>query len=486
MALAKGLTQHSIVLCVEKKERAIPIEALLTKKGFKVVTALGLYDALRNIEQEMPHMVICEAILADGTVGTIYDKLLQNPLLKSTPILVLVVKKTKEQLTPLTGRKFAGFLLGELEGPKLLAKMQEILNVHHDASPHFVSFDRLSLAKEMTLATKATVLGTKNDQLVFKSDVDFDAQAAVVCVPNDKDKGPALLTMGSTMVQGTDSFNMFPISRIKGKGRLWIEGLPGMDEAGGAKAAGTDDLRRVLFFDTNGVRIEQFKKILGGYRIDIVPVTTAQAAVSMLQRDASMYRAAYFNELNAVQTAQVKELLGKLPPKGKVAAVIGTTSQNIRSTPEMRYMQKPFGLGVLVETLESAFQISGDGVAQVANAKPTANLEVELQAPAKILGMDEVGGIIELRFPMGKGTKIRINHAGLAEVWGKDTIIQIASCSLLEGDTYHCRFETVTGNENKTKYWTRIKSALDKFVVAEPEVPAEDPSTPSDPSQDVA
>ena len=102
MEVAGGITTHSVVLCIDKRERGLVLESLLKKKGFKVITVTSLYEGLKNIQQEMPHLVISDSILKDGTAGTLYDRLAKHPMLQSTPILVLVAKKTREQLTPLT------------------------------------------------------------------------------------------------------------------------------------------------------------------------------------------------------------------------------------------------------------------------------------------------------------------------------------------------------------------------------------------------
>jgi DNA-binding NtrC family response regulator len=76
MQVAQGLTTHTILLVVEKHERAVATQALLGKFGFKVVVSTGLYDALKLVGQEMPHLVISEVTLPDGSVCNLFDKFL--------------------------------------------------------------------------------------------------------------------------------------------------------------------------------------------------------------------------------------------------------------------------------------------------------------------------------------------------------------------------------------------------------------------------
>ncbi len=464
MDLAKGLTQHTIVLCLDKQERAITLETILKKRNFRVVSAFGLYDALKYAEQEMPHLIICDALLQDGTVGTLYDRLGQNPTLKDTPIMVLVAKKTKEQLTPLTGRKFAGFLLGQYDSNGFLSKVQEILSINGDLSPYFVSFDDLSLTREVTLSAKATALGVMGEQVIYRADNEIDMKAAMVCVPGEKEKSPVLLSMGSTMVKGADVYNMFPLSRIRGKGRAWIEKLPTVD-VNGNETPGVGR-RRVVFFDNNPARSEQFKKILEGYNVDLIQVPTLTAAVAAIQRDGAQIGCSYFHELNAQQLAAVREAMLKMPENFRHPILVGTTSMSSRSTPDVRYIRKPFGLGVLVEMMESAFQSHSETAAAL-HTTSLANLDVDFQTPARILGLDETGGILEVKYPMAKGTKIKLNHPDLGEVWGNSAAVQITASSQPDPSVWLIRFESI-GSENKTKYWGRVKVILDRFKAASP------------------
>lgn len=460
MDLAKGLTQHTIVLCLDKQERAITLETILKKKNFRVISTFGLYDALRYAEQEMPHLIVCDAVLQDGTVATLYDRLGQNPTLKNTPIMVLVAKKTKEQLTPLTGRKFAGFLLGQYDSNGFLSKVHEILSINGDLSPYFVSFDDLSLSREVTLSAKATALGVMNEQVIYRADNEIDMKAAMVCVPGEKEKSPVLLSMGSTMVKGADVYNMFPLSRIRGKGRAWIEKLPTVDMNGNGETPGKGR-RRVVFFDPNPTRAEQFKKILEGYNVELLHAAALPAAIAIIQREGALIGCSYFHELNAQQLAAVREAMMKLPENFRHPILVGTTSLSARSTPEVRYIRKPFGLGVLVEMMEAAFQ-SHTETAAALRTSSLANFDVDFQTPARILGLDETGGILEVKFPVAKGTKIKLNHPELGEVWGQSAAVQITASSQPDPSVWLIRFESI-GSENKTKYWGRVKVILDRF-----------------------
>lgn len=457
MDLAKGLTQHTIVLCLDKQERAITLEAVL-KKHFRVISTFGMYDALKYAEQEIPHLIISDALLVDGNAGTLHDRLAQNAMLKNTPIMVLAPKKTKEQLATLTGRKFAGSLLGPFDSNMFLNKVQKILSARGYLSPHFVSFENLVVSRHVTLSAKATALGRMGECIIYRSENEVDAKAIMVCVPSEKDKNPVLLSMGSTLVKGNDVYNIFPLNRIRGRGRAWVEKLPLIHSVNDFEGK---PRRRVVFFDPDGKRAEQFTKILQGYSIELIHAPTLQVAVTHIQRENAHLGCSYFYELTTQQLALVCETMQKLPENARHPILVGTTSLSMGSTPDVRYIRKPFGLGVIVEMMESAFQTHSD-VATVLGATSVANMDVDFQMLAQIVGLDETGGILEVNFPVVKGTKIRLNHPKLTEVWGNASMAQITAIVQPEPSLWLIRFESI-GSENKTKYWQRVKVILDRL-----------------------
>ena len=465
MKVASGITQHSIVLCVDKRERGLVLENLLKKKGFRVETVLSLYDALKIVSQEMPHLVISDSILSDGTAGTLYDRMAQHPMLKNTPIMVLVAKKTREQLTPLTGRKFAGFLMGQFDGGALMAKITEITNNTGDISPYFVSFNQ-EMKIDFTIRVGASVLGLSGEQVIYKSESEVDPAAALVCVPSDDGYAPVLLKMGSNLVKGEDIYNMFPLGRIRGKGRKWISSLPSVDmnapDAVEAEDASDGAIHRVVFFDPVQKRFEQFKEVLQGYNIDLVHAPSFQKAVQLIQRDAGSLGCAYFQELTGANTAALKAALEKIPEKDRPLAIVGTSSLNTRSTTQIRYIKKPFGLGLLVEAMESAFKAGGDLGENLESAHESANIACDYQAPAKLIGLDETGGVIELKFPVVKGNRLNLDHPFLSKIWEGDVLAEITHTAPLEGqpDIWQARFEAVSSKGNKVKYWEMVEKSL--------------------------
>lgn len=471
MDISPTITPHTVVLCVEKRERGIGMQAMLAKAGYKVVMALSLYDALKSVAQEMPHLVITEALLTDGTAGTLYDRLQQHETLKKTPILVCVLKKTKEELTPLQGRKFAGFFLGTFEPKTFAAKVSEVMVAHSVVSPYFVSATSVGVDAELTISIDANIVGRSGEQLVSRSATEVDPSASMLCVPNSGDLGPAVLRMATNLREGDEIFNLFPINRIVGAGRKWVMNLPEI-KVGGAADKAQGRMHKVIFYEPNEARYEGFREIMRGYDIDLIHAKSLMAAAAILKRDAEGIEAVYLHELMSDASGiEWKNVYGKIPPNKKPPLIVGTTSMNARSTSSVRYIKRPFGMGLFVEMLQASFEKAGD-VAAVAgkNAQNSvAGVPVRYQAQASLVGLDETGGILQVRFPLLKGSRLTINHRFLEQAWDGNAVVSVIGSAAMPSrpDVWHTRFEAIGAGMSKSKYWEKVSKFLSQAQPAQ-------------------
>ncbi len=470
MLISPTITQHTVVLCVEKRERGIGMQTLLSKYGFRVVMALSLYDALKYIAQEMPHLVITESVLSDGSAGTLYDRLQQHETLKKTPILVSVLKKTKEELAPLAQRRFAGFILGPLDSRAFLQKVNEVITAYSMVSPYFVTADQASIEKDVTLSIEAMAMGRSGDQLVARSTAEVDPAASMLCVPTNEGLGPAVLRMATNLKEGEEIFNLFPLARIVGAGRKWVMNLPEIKL--GEKSALRHKLQKVIFYDPSDSRFEGFRDILKGYGIDLLHAKTTANAAAMLKRDPDGVACVYLHELmNDASGIEWKNVYSKLSAAQKPPIIVGTSSMNSRSTAAVRYIKRPFGMGLFVEMLQASFERGGE-LAQVAGKAYTSTsqgIAVRYQAPATLVGIDETGGILQVKFPLLKGSKVSIGHKFLTAAWDGISVVQVTASAAQPGkpDVWHARFEAVTAGMSKVKYWDKLSKQLEAKIAAE-------------------
>ena len=469
MQVAPGVTTHTILLVVEKQERALATQTLLSKFGYRVVVSTGLYEAIKMVGQDMPHLVICEVSLPDGTVVNLFDKLSQDKLLNKTPILAYSIKKSAEEINLIKSRKFAGAYAGAVEPKSFVAKVTICVNSYAAISPFYFGASQCGIAEDLTLKIDSTVMGKIGDQVLLKSGTEVDQNASMLCVPKNGDLAPAVLRMATNMKNGEEIFNLFPVGRIVGKGRMWLEKLPLFNMDAGKEPVvdapvSTGSPRKVIFYDPNEARFEGFKQILGGYDIELIYAKTLNVAAGLLAKGPDAFGGVYIHEmLNDSSSAVWKTTYNKIPSSSRPPLIVGTTASGSKSTDEMRYIKRPFGMGVLVEMMESTFT-RATKVAAVAGSQAAGSVTgtaVTLQAPAKIVGLDETGGVLQMKFPVAKGSKVELVHPEIAALLGLQTVV-ITAVSALQGqpDVIQARFESIAAGMSKAKYWEKISKIL--------------------------
>jgi CheY-like chemotaxis protein len=491
MQVAPGVTTHTILLVVEKNERAVASQALLSKLGYRIIVSTGLYDAIKMVGQEMPHLIICEVTLPDGTVVNLYDKLAQDKLLNKTPILAYSIKKSAEEINQIKSRKFAGAYAGAVEPKSFVAKVVECVTNFSAISPFYFGASECGIAEDLTLKIESTVMGKIGDQVLLKSGTEVDQNASMLCVPKNGELAPAVLRMATNMKNGDEIFNLFPVGRIVGKGRVWLEKLPVFNMDGGKETVpggppSTGAPRKVIFYDPNEARFEGFKQILGGYDIELIHAKTLNAAAGLLSKGPDAVGGVYIHEmLNDGSSVEWKTAYGKIPSSSRPPLIVGTTAAGAKSTDSMRYIKRPFGMGVLVEMMESTFTRASK-VAAVAGSQASNTVTgtaVTLQAPAKIVGLDETGGVLQMKFPVAKGSKVELVHPEIAALLGVQTVV-ITAVSALAGqpDVVQARFESIGPGMSKAKYWEKISKILADRAVQVAGKNAPQAPSPSEPA----
>jgi hypothetical protein len=93
---------------------------------------------------------------------------------------------------------------------------------------------------------------------------------------------------------------------------------------------------------------------------------------------------------------------------------------------------------------------------------------VKYQAPATLIGLDEAGGVIQVRFPLLKGSRLNFTHAFLHTAWEGKTQVQVVASapSEVNPDLWHARFESIDAGTSKVKYLEKLA----KHIAALPQV----------------
>jgi hypothetical protein len=204
------------------------------------------------------------------------------------------------------------------------------------------------------------------------------------------------------------------------------------------------------------------------------------AAAAVIKRDPTGFDAVYLHELmNDASGIEWKNAYAKLPASQRLPLLVGTTSLNVRSTPAVRYIKRPFGMGLFVEMMAAAFEKAGDVAAVAGKNAPNAlaGVPVRYLAPATLVGLDEAGGVLQVRFPLLKGSKLLLTHPTLGQLEGGLSIVQVTATAVAPSrpDIWHARFESIAAGMSKVKYWERVAKHLassgdaSTLVAAEPQ-----------------
>lgn len=459
--VASSITKHTIALCVDKRERGIGMQTLLTRAGYRVLVTDGMHDALKVVAQEMPHLIITECVLTDGTAANLFDRLKQHETLSKTPILAYALRKSKEELQQLVGRAFAGVLVGALDARAFIAKVQQTIASLAPVSPHFIDAKSGGYKDEASLAVNATAIGRNDEYVILRASAEVDPQANIAAVPVDGQLSPVTLRAGGNLREGNETFNLFPIHRLRGPGLTWISTLQEIKLSGAAEAQ-RQRRRCVLFLDTRKEYGEGWRQLLTGYGFEMALVSSWSDAVAAVTRDPGAFGAVWLPELPVTaESAEWRSVYAKIPKVMQPPLVVSTALTDVRSQSGMLILPRPFGVGQIVDILAAAcLRVSDLGAA--ASATDGAGIALRYVAPARLVGIDETGGIVETSLPLVRGSRVTLQHALLNAAWGNQSSVQISGVapSPICADLWHLRFEAVGAGMSKVKYWEKMLQQL--------------------------
>lgn len=448
--------QHVIVVCVAKQQRGLVLKEILERAGYRVLVALSLYDSLNLIAQEMPHVVVAESHLPDGTAITLFDRLQSHKTLQKTPILVHVMTKLRSEIQQLAQKKFSGFLIGEIDPKTVLTKVLEVVHHFGQVSPYYFELSRTKVEGKATLYFNGSILGLSHNQIVCQTGTEIDSSTDLLCVPKNRD--PVILRGCQNMVHEDMLFNLFPIERAVGQGRKWLTELAAMSLSGEEDAGYS---RTLLYFDPNREQIKKFEAVFQSYDIRALTADSMAKTCTILKTYTDEVRAIYLSELlNDSYATEFKSILASIPANRRPTLIVGTSALNPTQTHEMRYIKKPFGIGELLRVIEAAFE-SFQSLNQSIKKQAVTEVPVQLKMPSQLLGLDECGGCLQTRFKLSHNTVFQIDHPLLTEVFHGEQKLTVVGSQTDPTGHQTIRFNSLSAGLSKTKYWEKILKIIE-------------------------
>lgn len=467
-----SITKHLLVAITQKRERFLTLKAHLEKYNFSVAICTDMYEGLATIRQDMPHFIITESFLSDGSATSLFDTLEKEPPLNRIPIIVQVLKKTRQELEEVSKRKFSAFLLGACEPGVVVNKLAELLKSFGNASPFFSSTYTLPFNKAFHVRVQSVAVGQTSELFVCKSAVEIDLNAKMIINPKDPDKKPILIKSASNMTKEDQHYNLFPKRTIQGPGRIWVESLSEMNLGSAYPPApnqvqSQEQQKQVIYYDKDRSRGEQICEFLGAHDIVSTYTDNLKRVYSILAQRAEDIDCVYLHELgNTANDIEFKNDLKKLKDGTRPPFLIATASMSARSSAAFTFIRTPFGLNKMLQAFEMCFVNS----LRSKNAAEPINLvgeSAEYNIVAKLIGIDEIGGVLQTSFALRPGTSFTVGFEVLQEVWSKySETFTITGCMPLpkQENVWQSRFEVISGTGSRLKLWQASSSQLEAYT----------------------
>ncbi|MFK7827136.1 MAG: hypothetical protein AB8G05_23535 [Oligoflexales bacterium] len=450
---------HRIVLIVARKERGISLKNSLERFGCEAIIAMGIYEGIQVIIQEMPHLVLTESSLPDGDAGLLYDRLTQNSKFKNTPILVNVLRKTRKELEAVARRKFAGFFLGVSDPNLIINKVQEVLATHCTLSPYHQDTHHLSFNNGLTVAIDVKILGRVGNFMVSTSPCDLDFSGKWKCFPNSDDLDPIELSLGSNIFYDKQRLNLFPIATIVDRGRAWVDKLPAL-----GTASNLINKRMVIYFHPDSQQGERLKGTLSGYGIKMVSVNKFEDIKPLLEKYRGTIASVVFEHLpESYPLSNLEKEYGSSDSLHRPIFIVASDGKFLQSKGSVWHIRKPFGFMALLSRILASF-IDPKELASLIKNTSHKGCEVRFSTSARVLGLDETGGFLSAQFPIHEGAQLSIEHQFFYDLLGTQGRINITGVANASAGLWYLRFTSVAKGLSKSKYLEQVLKELEEYL----------------------
>lgn len=472
-------TDHTILLCVERRERVMALDTLLKQAGFTVGIATSVYDGLRQAEQDMPHLILSEPAFADGTASNLYDKLKQHPLLQKVPVALLIAKLSKEEAAALVKRKLAAIFPGGTDPRVIVEKIQTILRDTGGVSPHFVNAPRLA----MRLSADVAFVGRSGTFLVSRSVGDVVNRQCLNCTFKNVTDGSLRMRAVVSLAHGADTFTLYPLRQVVGPGRAALSGLAEIKSAQQTR-------KTVMLLRSANDFYDGWVNVLAAYGWNVLEADNLFSALSLAnkQRVHVVWLAPgseHWSTKMARPSTELRSFIQSLTANqsggsGPVILVSGGTLANLEpgtsghgfsdqasSRERCHFLPAEAGIGSLVEALESCLIQPVDLLGRNQASHGHVDIQAAWTSEAVIVGWDERGLYFRSPTPFARGSKVLIEfdaQAAKAAGYGDPALwagiaLQAGPSRVQDGD-WLVRLDFVTAGTSRLRLWEKVTRSV--------------------------
>lgn len=451
-----------ILVVVSKTDKGISLKKLLEKIGYQVHVSHSLYDAIQMTTREMPHLIFTESRLNDGTAADLFTKLAVKKPLSMVPILVQLLQKTKNELEMVASKKFAGIFLEGLKPKPFLDKVQSIFHDFGGFSPFHIKTIDEEVVEHLTISMVSSAIGKVDDLVIFNSDIELDPDACLNCLPNrpdDQRREEVMLSHAFNINYGESFFNLFPLVRARGPGRRWLGQLPSLK---GEVNQGIAASQLIYLYCQQDSIFDEYRRILTGYNIELSRLDFEEDVEEKLRHEKKEVMTILVDD--CPDQSHLNQWVDKLKsnPLYRDIPIIVLNNQAIKSA-GLNYvsLQKPLGMGYFLNYLMSSF-LRGKMIRENYERSGFKGVPCLYRGSARLLGLDESGGVLEVGFPMLPGCLIHLEDPFLEEIFSGDGRVQVSSIRKAEHKNHFwlVQFSTVEKGVSKEKHWLKVVNLI--------------------------
>ena len=124
-----GMVNGKLVVCIEDEPEMIDlVKLILSRKGFRVVGAMGGREGLEAIQAQKPDLVLLDLMMPDMDGWEVYTKMKANDATKSIPVIVVTAKaQSIDKVLGLHIAKVDDYITKPFGPQELLESVEQVL-----------------------------------------------------------------------------------------------------------------------------------------------------------------------------------------------------------------------------------------------------------------------------------------------------------------------------------------------------------------------
>lgn len=461
-----SVTKHHALLVSDKTAAQNLMNIFLKEAGIAgFTTAQSLREAVAVASKELPHIIICYDDLPDATGIQVVEALRKVPILEKALIFVMR-NSSQTEIMQLMKLKIAALGPKDTNPNAFIEKLKQKLTLMHGISPYSIRGEELAAGSQVTVRTNTKILGRHQDHVVCSSHIEARAGTMLSIQPSQVGSAPFAVTFSGANTGGKSSDgneNLFSLNEVVGKGRQWLlENLPVIESNDNGPK------KKLLVIDAKPDRVQMFAKAISIHNIDTEYVSDFSTLISKYQSSALTYGAIlHMDPPDPVGSAPWEKTKQALPPGKKPIELVATLSSKSAPLANIIWMQKPFSLDSVVHSFKAA--LASQHKTLDAQALATKQLSAQYIVQAKIIALDELGGILQTPFLPSVGTELELEGAFFEKVpIFKKVKVVAAEPTTANPKVGFARFQVLDAGFTKEKLYTLLLKTLQESKASAP------------------